>query len=97
MTTINIKITDKDKSVIKKKAHDADLTVSEFMRRCAMNKDIAHRVDIAYERDRLRTLNNASNNINQIAKWCNTYKSNADAIEVIKHLISIDRALHHVN
>ena len=32
-------------------------------------------------------------NLNQIARWANTHKENAEAVEVIAHLVSIERAL----
>ena len=31
--------------------------------------------------------------LNQIARWANTYKENAEALEVVTHLVAIERAL----
>ncbi len=33
------------------------------------------------------------NNLNQIARWANTHASEAEAVEVIAHLVVIERAL----
>ena len=32
-------------------------------------------------------------NLNQIARWANTHKENAEALEVVAHLVAIERAL----
>ena len=31
--------------------------------------------------------------LNQIARWANTYREAADALEMVKHLAAIERAL----
>ena len=41
----------------------------------------------------LRALAKIGNNLNQIARWANTYKSNTDALEIIQALLAIQRAL----
>ncbi len=33
------------------------------------------------------------NNLNQIARWANTYKWGAEAVSVVAHLSAIERAL----
>ena len=33
------------------------------------------------------------NNLNQVPRWANTHKTAAEAVEVIAHLITIERAL----
>lgn len=43
--------------------------------------------------DLLRALAKIGNNLNQIARWANTYKSNTDALEIIQALLAIQRAL----
>lgn len=41
----------------------------------------------------LRELAKVGNNLNQISRWANTYKTDADALEVMQVLLSIQRAL----
>lgn len=43
----------------------------------------------------IRELAKVGNNLNQIARWANTYKTGADAREVTQALIAIERALSH--
>lgn len=45
------------------------------------------------ERERLSQLARIGSNLNQIAKWVNTYKSGADATQVIAKLCSIELAI----
>ena len=45
------------------------------------------------ERERTRELARIGSNLNQIARWANTHKGNAEAVEVLAHLVVIERAL----
>ena len=47
----------------------------------------------AVERERTRQIARIGNNPNQIARWANTYKTATEAVEVIAHLVAIERAL----
>ena len=45
------------------------------------------------ERERTRQVARIGNNLNQIARWANANKAAAEAVEVVAHLIAIERAL----
>ena len=45
------------------------------------------------ERERTKQVARIGNNLNQIARWANTHKKAIEAVEVIAHLIAIERAL----
>ena len=45
------------------------------------------------ERERTKQVARIGNNLNQIARWANTHKAAIDAVEVIGHLIAVERAL----
>ena len=47
----------------------------------------------AVERERTRQVARIGNNLNQIARWANTYASTAEAVEVVAHLVAIDFAV----
>ena len=51
---------------------------------------IKHRED---EQRYLFELNRLGNNLNQIAKWCNTYKAEADAHQVAFHLFGVKQEM----
>jgi len=75
------------------KARSAGLTLSDLVRRSigrVRTWTIAH---AEVERERTRELARLGNNLNQIARWANNHKEAIEAVEVIAHLVSIDRAL----
>ena len=45
------------------------------------------------ERDRTKQVARIGNNLNQVARWVNRHASAFEAVEVIVHLIDIDRKL----
>ena len=45
------------------------------------------------ERERTQQVARIGNNLNQIARWANTHKGAVEAVEVIAHLIAIERGL----
>ena len=45
------------------------------------------------ERARVREIARIGNNLNQIARWANTYKDAAEAVEVVAHLAAIEREI----
>ena len=46
----------------------------------------------AVERGRTRQIARIGNNLNQIVRWANTYASAAEVVEVVAHLVGIERA-----
>ena len=75
------------------KARSAGLTLSDLVRRSvgrARTWTVAH---AEVERERTRELARIGANLNQIARWANTFKENAEAVEIVAHLVAIERAL----
>jgi hypothetical protein len=54
---------------------------------------VRHRED---ERRRLMLLNRINANLNMIARWVNTYKSAADAVEVQVYLADVEREVRRL-
>ena len=48
---------------------------------------------VAVERERTRQVARIGNNLNQIARWANTHAETAEAVEVIAHLVAIEREI----
>ena len=46
--------------------------------------------------ERSRQLARIGSNLNQIARWANTYKRKAAAVQVIGHLSTIEREMHNL-
>ena len=48
------------------------------------------------ERERTRQIARIGNNLNQLVRWVNTHRTAAEAVSVIAHLVSFERALLRV-
>ena len=75
------------------KARSAGLSLSDLVRRSVGR---VHTWTVAHtelERERTRELARIGSNLNQIARWANIHKEDADALEVVAHLVAIERAL----
>ena len=75
------------------KARFVGLSLSDLVRRSlgrVRSWTVAH---AELERERTRELARIGSNLNQIARWANTYKENTGVLEVVTHLVAIERAL----
>ena len=75
------------------KARSVGLSLSDLVRRSVgrvRTWTVAH---AELERERTRELARIGSNLNQIARWANIYRENAEAVEVIAHLAAIERTL----
>jgi len=90
---LRIRFDDVEWSELEQKASDAGLSKSALVRTCLDRVRIRNRDD---ERKRIAMLNRINANLNMIAKWCNTYKHNANSIEVLSALISIEKEVKKI-
>ena len=75
------------------KARSAGLTLSDLVRRAVGRTHTWTAAHAEVERERTRQVARVGNNLNQIARWSNTHKEAIEAVEVIGHLVAIDRRL----
>ncbi|MBR6674239.1 MAG: plasmid mobilization relaxosome protein MobC [Mailhella sp.] len=88
---IKMRVTPDEKRLIESKASAQGQTVTDFLRQRALD----YRLRISpVEKERIRQLARIGSNMNQIARWANTYKKRAEAVEVITRLILLERELH---
>lgn len=66
------------------------MSMSEVVRDHLGKVKIRNRKD---ERDRVVMLNRINANLNMIARWVNTHKGAADAVQVVTHLMAIEREI----
>ncbi len=90
---IAVRLTDEEKLDWDLKAHAAGLSISELVRQAMNRVRISHVGDRAVQIERTRQIAKIGNNLNQIARWVNRYKTTADTVEVVTHLIAIEKAL----
>ena len=75
------------------KAAAAGVPLSELLRRAMARTRTWTAAAAKVEQERTRELARIGSNLNQIARWANAHKGTAEALEVIAHLLGIERAL----
>lgn len=90
---IAVRLTDEEKLDWDLKAHAAGLSISELVRQAMSRVRIHHVGDRMMQIERTRQIAKIGNNLNQIARWVNRYKTTADTVEVVTHLVAIEQAL----
>ena len=88
---IKMRVTHDEKKLIESKASAQGQTVTDFLRQRALDFRLRQS---PLEKERIRRLARIGANMNQIARWANTYKKRAEAVEVITRLILLERELH---
>lgn len=93
---LTIKISSGERSAWQQQAAAVGLTLSDFVRNRMSSPIVcrAPRRQVAVaDPALLAAIARAGNNLNQIARWSNTYKSSADAAQVLIALAAIERQL----
>ncbi|WP_206599233.1 plasmid mobilization protein [Bombella intestini] len=85
---LRVRCSDDEWNDLKKQADDAGLSMSALVRDHLGKLTIRNRTD---ERKRLAMLNRINANLNMIARWVNTHKSRAETVQIVSHLIAIQR------
>ena len=90
---VKIRASETERAEWHTKARAVGLSLSDLVRRSVgrvRTWTVAH---TELERERTRELARIGSNLNQISRWANTHKENAEAMEVIAHLVAIERTL----
>jgi hypothetical protein len=91
--TISIRLTETEKLDWELKAHAAGVSTSQLAREAMNRVRVINVGDRAIQIERTRQIAKIGNNLNQIARWVNRYKTTAGTVEVVTHLIAIEQAL----
>ena len=75
------------------KAAAAGVSPSDLLRQAMARTRTWTARAVAVERERTRQVARIGNNLNQIARWANTHAETAEAVEVIAHLVAIEREI----
>ena len=75
------------------KARRAGLTLSALVRRSLERTQTWTVGQTEVERSRVVQLARIGNNLNQIARWANTYKGRAEAVQIVAHLVALRREI----
>ena len=90
---IKIRLSKAEKERWQEKAVRAGVSLSNLIRQAMVRTQTWTVADRGLISEQTRQISRIGNNLNQIAKWANTYKSTAEAIEVIECLRAIEKAI----
>jgi hypothetical protein len=83
-----IRLHSEEKELLRLNAGVQGLSVSDYIRQNCLR---FHLRKSPMEKERLRQLARIGANLNQIAKWANTYKRAVEAVEILTALAGIER------
>lgn len=96
---VHVKVTEQERAGWQAQAEAAELTLADLIRqrlgeakpvgRDPIRRRAARRADP----ELLAALGRIGSNLNQIGRWANTYKSKAEAVQVLAALVSIEQLL----
>ncbi len=93
-TTITLRVSQSEKLAWQAKADLVGMTLSNLIRQAISRTKTWTAADKSLVKEQTRQIARIGNNLNQIAKWANTYKSTAEAIEIIQALRLIEQSLN---
>ena len=90
---VAVRLTRSESADWRAKAAAAGVPLSALIRRAMARTRTWTAPAAEVERERTRQVSRIGNNLNQIARWANTHKGAAEAVEIVSRLVVIERAL----
>lgn len=87
---LRVRFSDTEWNTLHEQAKTADMTLSALVRDHLGRLSIRNRQD---EKERIILLNRINANLNMIARWVNIHKSHAVTVQVVSHLITLQRKI----
>lgn len=91
---LRVRFSEAEFEALRALAESADCSMSELVRDHLGKVRIRNK---EADRERTAMLNRLNANLNMIARWVNTHKSSASAVEVMSHLMVIERHIREMN
>ena len=91
-TAVVIRVHPEERDLLKLNAGIHGMSVSDYIRQTCLGLRLRRTPE---EKRRLRELARIGSNLNQIARWANTYKDSLEAVEVIAALTSLERQIEN--
>ncbi len=96
-TTITLRVTQSEKLAWQDKADLVGMTISDLIRQAISRTKTWTAADKSLVKEQTRQIVRIGNNLNQIAKWANTYKSTAEAVQIIQALRLVEQSLNQLS
>ena len=91
-TAVVIRVHPEERDLLKLNAGIHGMSVSDYVRQTCLGLRLRRTPE---EKRRLRELARIGSNLNQIARWANTYKESLEAVEVIAALTSLEMQIEN--
>ncbi|WP_051258077.1 MobC family plasmid mobilization relaxosome protein [Desulfovibrio cuneatus] len=91
---LKLRVTSAEKEAIAAKAAAQGQTVTDFIRQRALDY---HLRQTPLEREHVRQLARIGANLNQLARWANTFKNRAEVVQVLAALWSMEQSLQNAD
>lgn len=96
-SSLQIRLSKEEKLHWQEKAIRAGIPLSNLIREAMSRTRTWTAADRSSLAEQTRQISRIGNNLNQIARWANTYKSTAEAVEVIEVLRAIEQTLNQLS
>jgi uncharacterized protein (DUF1778 family) len=96
-TNLTIRLSQTEKLAWQEKADLSGMTISDLIRQAISRTKTWTVADKSLVKEQTRQIARIGNNLNQIAKWANTYKSTAEAVQIIQALRLIEQSLSRLS
>jgi hypothetical protein len=96
-TSLLIRLSKTEKLAWQEKAILAGMPLAALIRQAMKKVTISKQLDRSLFQERTCQIRRIGINLNQIAKWANTYKSTAETIEIIEALKEIEKTLNQLS
>ncbi|MDR1685806.1 MAG: plasmid mobilization relaxosome protein MobC [Desulfovibrio sp.] len=90
VTSLRVRLHPEEKELLRLNAGIQGLSVTDYIRRNCLS---FHLRKSPVEKERLQQLARIGANLNQIAKWANTYTRVVEAVEILTALAGLERAI----
>ena len=91
-TAVVIRVHPEERDLLKLNAGIHGMSVSDYVRQTCLRLRLRRTPE---EKRRLRELARIGSNLNQIARWANTYKESLEAVEVLAALARIENQIEN--
>ncbi len=96
-TTLTLRVSQSEKLAWQAKADLVGMTLSNLIRQAISRTKTWTAADKSLVKEQTRQIVRIGNNLNQIARWANTYKSTAEAVEIIQALRLVEQSLNQLS
>ena len=92
-TFLSIRLTPQEKKLWQEKAKDSGISLADLLRQAMKRTKVWTITDKSLLKEKNFQLSGIGNNLNQLARWANTYKSKAKSVEILAVLVEIREEL----